>query len=900
MKRLREENITGSILQHMNHTEDLILRGDKACRYVVGTLKDIFHILKKEASRSSITVKLDGAPNVICASNYKGQMFVGTKYAFKAGTSTLRTEKLAFSKDQLDQASSNDGVREKLSLLLKALPYIDIPKDEIWSGDYLFSQEDLRTRIIDGEECVCFHPNTIVYAVPKSDPLSKTLTKSKFGIAWHTKYKGSDFENLHVSFDVDISQIQEVPGVFQMDATLPSSELSLDEEDERLIKSSISAIEQKLTEILGSSFYSKLQNNPQFITYLDTYRNALIRLGNQEPTSLGFFKWLEARYNKTIENKKTQKAREEWTRKKEEMLAFISSQNLDTLYYVQNQVRALKEFYIYKLDQITSLRTYLKYSDKDYRKANAEGYAVSDAEGNVQKIVSRLEFSRANFSQEVLKGWTSDKREVENLGDERALRALKESEAEDTVEGVKKLLNLEDKKPPESTYKGTHLKYTLNPADSESRESKAYKVANAIEGANFSKNGTTPIVDFKKDGIYVKLIFKPKSNAGAVDTKGDEIYWAYCMASIQNGRGENLPASEEDIKNFDLKSITGEVSPAKPKPSNLKGYVEGSYSFCEKCLIPGEPYLFFRESLCINLVNNFTYESLHTLINSAAYKIRGRGFKKDTWNPSDVIACSVNAYDSFRNEWEEALRKEPTFESMNSILLKYLRSKEVVGVSLKDIIGDVHVAEINTSSEEEARETLTLKYITYPPVLTSSQMKSQFPRSIKTGVTSNLIREDGTEVILQYRLFGKTTMQVEGSEKGFGAKLGKTGKFILNDLYQELGVEEGGELNSTQSLILMKSTPEILKEKIDFIEANIGTLSLVHSGPELNYANFQELIQTPKNGEEECDMSIWPRIIDFLYMLTKASLEERNYIYDILYRGAKKELDWCAPYIKLY
>ena len=41
------------------------------------------------------------------------------------------------------------------------------------------------------------------------------------------------------------------------------------------------------------------------------------------------------------------------------------------------------------------------------RDTNQEGFAVSDIDGNVVKLVDRQEFSWSNFSPEVQKGWES-------------------------------------------------------------------------------------------------------------------------------------------------------------------------------------------------------------------------------------------------------------------------------------------------------------------------------------------------------------------------------------------------------------------------------------------------------------------------------------------------------------
>lgn len=899
MNKLIREAVTGKILQHMNHTEDLVLEGKEACDYVYRTLEDILHALKKESSNSKIRVKLDGAPNFICATNYRGLTFVGTKYAFKTNTSELREDKLAFSVDQLDNVSSNEIVKEKLRMLFKALPYINIPKNEIWSGDYLFSQDELKTEMIEGEECICFHPNTIVYAVPKSDPLSNKLLKSEFGVAWHTKYTGPSFEDLQVNFDVDMSQIQEVPGIFQMDATLPTIRIDLSSSEISYIESILKEIKIELNNLTSSNYYSKLQDNPQYIQYINMYRNALIRINNQEPKAKDFLEWLGYKYDKFIDAKKTQKAKDEWVLKKENALDFLKEEEIDQIYKIQNLIRSLKEFYVDKLNQTTTLKTYLKYKDKGFVPANAEGYAVSDSEGNVQKIVSRLEFSKANFSQDVIKGWSSEKRDAEmrEKVKKSKLKRFKESSAEDTVENLKNTINVEDKKAPSYTHKGSKITYTLQPTDNERREDKASKAADLINNSNFYYRGTTPIVEFEDEEISVELIFKPRTG-GAVDTKGDEIYWAYCMACTQNNELENLPSSAEDIVNFNMTLL--KVDPnLKAKPSNIKGYTEGSELLCNGYLDPEKSYLFFREDVCINLINNNSYESIHSLINKAAKIIGGASFQKDIWNPSDVVACSLEAYDLFKIEWEEALQDNPTFEKLNQILLKYIESKDIVGVSLKDVNKEVHIEEVNINPSEEIKEDVNfeIKSISYPPLLPRKEAEILYPQSVKTGITLNLIKEDGVEVTIQYRLFSSTTMQIEGVEKGHGAKLGKAGKFILNDLYQTYGVESERELSSTQSLMIMNENPASLLSKIKEIENS--NLPLTTYGEPISEQSFMSFVQNLDETNETT--SIWPRIIDFLYMLVKANnTNELNSVLNTLYKGAKKEFDWCAPFVKIY
>ena len=58
-----------------------------------------------------------------------------------------------------------------------------------------------------------------------------------------------------------------------------------------------------------------------------------------------------------------------------------------------------------KLDKAKRIGTFLKTSD-GYRVTSQEGFVAIDKLGkNAVKLVDRLEFSKANFSPEYIKGW---------------------------------------------------------------------------------------------------------------------------------------------------------------------------------------------------------------------------------------------------------------------------------------------------------------------------------------------------------------------------------------------------------------------------------------------------------------------------------------------------------------
>ena len=69
-----------------------------------------------------------------------------------------------------------------------------------------------------------------------------------------------------------------------------------------------------------------------------------------------------------------------------------------------NIVVDCKDIVIGKLNSVSSLRTMLRTAD-GFRATTPEGYVAIDHIGNAVKLVDRMEFSKANFSPDVIKGW---------------------------------------------------------------------------------------------------------------------------------------------------------------------------------------------------------------------------------------------------------------------------------------------------------------------------------------------------------------------------------------------------------------------------------------------------------------------------------------------------------------
>ena len=75
------------------------------------------------------------------------------------------------------------------------------------------------------------------------------------------------------------------------------------------------------------------------------------------------------------------------------------------MFELQRVIVMAKMKLINTLDKLNKLDTFLK-TRKGYRVTGQEGYvAIDKLGGDAVKIVDRMEFSFANFSPTVLKGW---------------------------------------------------------------------------------------------------------------------------------------------------------------------------------------------------------------------------------------------------------------------------------------------------------------------------------------------------------------------------------------------------------------------------------------------------------------------------------------------------------------
>ena len=182
----------------MEHLEDSVFNeGSSVIVDAIRFLESVTDMLSGSSKgKVNITVKWDGAPAVFAGTHPETKkFFVGTKSIFN------KNPKINYTNADIDQTHGDSpGLASKLKTSLQYLKGLNIKG--ILQGDLLFTEGDISTTSLDGEDHITFQPNTITYAVPTDSKLAKQMLSAKIGVVCDTKYTGRDMENMKDRLDL--------------------------------------------------------------------------------------------------------------------------------------------------------------------------------------------------------------------------------------------------------------------------------------------------------------------------------------------------------------------------------------------------------------------------------------------------------------------------------------------------------------------------------------------------------------------------------------------------------------------------------------------------------------------------------------------------------------------------
>ena len=394
---------------HMTHIEDLVFdMGVEGTRRAIFFLRDVRDMLSQSSGekKSVATIKFDGSPAILAGINPEnGKFFVAKKGLFN------KNPKLYYSHEDIDADTTGD-LAYKLKVAFDECKKLGI-KSGIYQGDILFTQKDLKKEKIDGQDYITFHPNTIVYAVPENSQLASTIKKANIGIVWHTSYEGDSLANLSASFGKPITPLfRKTTSSWMEDATFKdvSGAATFTDAERKQFDSLLSEI-GSLFRSISAQTLNAIHKDSDLLELVHIFNNSKVRAGKRvddvEKHVDEFYQFIDDRYTKELQSKKTAKAQDAVSARRAKILNFFMvhpKQEIVKIFELNKKIAEAKTILVNKLNKASSLGTFLK-TKNGFRVTAPEGYVAISDNGAV-KLVDRLEFSYANFSPEILRGWT--------------------------------------------------------------------------------------------------------------------------------------------------------------------------------------------------------------------------------------------------------------------------------------------------------------------------------------------------------------------------------------------------------------------------------------------------------------------------------------------------------------
>ena len=863
---MSDVQVTASVNKHMTHIEDLVLLGgERGGRWAISTADYLLKKLKGDTPESEMTlsVKVDGAPAAFAWSSFPGLQGPGvsTKGLF------AKSPKIANSREQIDELFGNSGeLPRKLKSLLDYVPHINIPAGEIWQGDFLFDKQSLQSATIDGEDVHVFHPNTIVYTVPKSGDLGELINHADVGIVWHTRYRGDSLANIKAEFNTRVSELRQLPGIFMVDPYLDSvaGSVTLTDDEtsdaERLLDKAVDDFTELTTSF--TSEYQKICGNEELTALFTTYQNSFIREGkNVDPKFFvkGWSQWIQARFEKDLNTKKTEKGKQAVLDKLANIMQYLEDERyVQTLFHIISFIgtmTALKAIFIKKLNALGAFRTHLKMTSGEFRTTNQEGFAVSDIHGNVVKLVDRSEFSFSNFSPDVVKGWLK-----ESLREDMSPTQMDKFLAKNSLQATK-----------QTNKRDGRVSLEVRSTAGIDRDEAASRVAMKLH-IQVIKIGDRPVIEDPSLDPY-SLQFKPTPGVGSktgeatVRTTQQEVATAYALYSLNELNEEvTLKKLQKFFPDCDqqwLHSIQESARAYTKWMKGRKGYVysRGDISFPEE-----------------------EGETVHELIKQMSKAV---GFKSaDSWNPSDIYICKQSMLSKVHLEFEKIenarMSTDGKLDMANEYLEKALNTKTIIGVSLKKVKKDAKV-----EKHEIDQTPLLLEFLSFPMALDLVSVSALLKDKNGSGDYMLNIRSNSSEV---------KNVAVEFKKRGASAQMGKaTGSPEVAASFAKYKLHKPDVADRKEWVTLSPGVIADFAKKAVSIKRNLP-------GVRFTPADVKEYLEQVKTGDDS-DLRTFQNVFQILtygYLFSCAARDGAlNELVTSWLLAAKKNTETSAPFVKI-
>lgn len=400
-----ENMIRESLNKHSIHIEEnFIINGKQGLLNSIEGLKYIIDTIGEgKPTGSAVSTKIDGAPAVFFGYDINNKFFVATKSLFN------KNPKINYTDTDIDTNHPGE-LGNVLKIALKYLSKITPNNGSVYQGDMLFTTDTLQKSKINGINCLSWHPNTIVYTIQEDSDLGKQVSKAKMGIAVHTRYEW-DRENvstLHtVEFGISKNIFKSSSQVFLIDtiSNLSSGKMAFDSKEMSTLTSGLKAMDTYANKIKFSILDESITK--LLLHFINLYIRNNQKMPNAKQRVQEFVGYITDLMTKDAFKKKTEKGKQASYEKYQYFIDIVNA-NSQTFLYVFELFDVITDIKLIILNQLNKLSLYSNFvltSSGDYIPTKDEGFVCVQTSTKGCKLVDRYEFSRNNFSKDIIAGF---------------------------------------------------------------------------------------------------------------------------------------------------------------------------------------------------------------------------------------------------------------------------------------------------------------------------------------------------------------------------------------------------------------------------------------------------------------------------------------------------------------
>ena len=223
---------------------------------------------------------------------------------------------------------------------------------------------------------------------------------------------------MRASYGVNVSKLGNVSKAWMIDADYEdvSGNALMTANETKQVDKHLALAGRAFRKINGRTL-DAVSDNEDLLGIIKTYHNTHIRAGSEITNPVrhakGLVQYVMNKEKAELDKRKTERGKKGFSDKFAPVKSWVVNtpiQQIAAIFELQMHMVHTKKLIIDKMNQAAKLKTFLKTA-KGFRITGEEGYvAIDRLSGNAVKLVDRLEFSYANFSPEIIKGWQTDSR----------------------------------------------------------------------------------------------------------------------------------------------------------------------------------------------------------------------------------------------------------------------------------------------------------------------------------------------------------------------------------------------------------------------------------------------------------------------------------------------------------